>query len=101
MDQKDGQHESRRGKLPTEPRMRQVLHTDDRHRKSVLMKASEVQNFQREAETSINSVFVYLYKSNLLYNVSQKVPPLTCYNLYIHDSIATIFGTNVAENVRN
>jgi len=95
MDQKDGQHESRRGKLPTEPRMRQVLHTDDRHRKSVLMK------FQREAETSINSVFDCLYKSNLVYNVSQKVPPLTCYNLYIHDSIATIFGTNVAQNVSN
>ena len=29
-----------------------LLHTDDRHRKSVLMKASE---FRREAETSINS----------------------------------------------
>ena len=27
------------------------------------------------------------------------VPPLTCYNLYIHGSIATIFGKNVAEKV--
>jgi len=36
------------------------------------------------------------------YTVSQNnVPPLTCYNLYIHSSIATIFGTNVAEKVGN
>jgi len=33
-----------------------LLHTDDRHRKSVLMKASE---FRREAETSINSRLCY------------------------------------------
>jgi len=31
----------------------------------------------------------------------KKVPPLTCYNLYIDGSIATIFGTNVAEKVGN
>jgi len=31
----------------------------------------------------------------------KNVPPLTCYNLYIHGSIATIFGTNVAEKVGN
>ena len=34
-----------------------------------------------------------------IYTVSQNVPPLTCYNLYIHGSIATIFGKNVAEKV--
>jgi len=35
------------------------------------------------------------------YTVSQKnVPPLTCY-LYIHGSITTVFGTNVAEKVCN
>jgi len=40
--------------------------------------------------------------SNLTYTVSQKnVPPFTCYNLYIHGSIATIFSTNVAEKVGN
>jgi len=34
--------------------------------------------------------------------VSQKnVPRSTCNNLYIHGSIATIFGTNVAEKIRN
>jgi len=33
--------------------------------------------------------------------VSKNVPPLTFYNLYIHGSIATIFGTNVAEKVGN
>jgi len=34
------------------------------------------------------------------YTVSQKnVPPLTCYRLYIHGSIATVFCTNVAEKV--
>jgi len=33
------------------------------------------------------------------YTVSKNVPPLACYNLYVHGSIATIFGTNVAEKV--
>jgi len=37
----------------------------------------------------------------LKYCVSKNVPPLTCYNLYIHVSIATIFGQNVAEKVDN
>jgi len=37
-----------------------------------------------------------------IYTVSQKnVPPLTCCKLYIHSSIATIFGTNVVEKVGN
>jgi len=31
----------------------------------------------------------------------KNVPPLTCYNLYIHGSIATIFGKNVADKVGN
>ena len=31
----------------------------------------------------------------------KNVSHLTCYNLYIHGSIATIFGTNVAEKVGN
>ena len=36
------------------------------------------------------------------YTVSQKiVPSMTCYNLDTHGSIATIFGTNVAEEVGN
>jgi len=33
--------------------------------------------------------------------VSKNVPLLTCYNLYIHGSNATIFGKNVAEKVGN
>jgi len=34
------------------------------------------------------------------YTVSQKRPTFTtCYNFYIHSSIATIFGTNVTEKV--
>jgi len=37
----------------------------------------------------------------IIYTVSQNVPPLTCYNLYIHSSIVTIFGTNVANKVGN
>jgi len=37
----------------------------------------------------------------LLHCVSKNVPPLTCYNLYIHGSIATFFGTNVAKKVGN
>jgi len=37
------------------------------------------------------------------YTVFQKKRPTftTCYNFYIHGSIATIFGTNVAEKVDN
>jgi len=36
------------------------------------------------------------------YTVSQKnVPPLTCNNLYVHSSIATIFSKNVADKVGN
>ena len=31
----------------------------------------------------------------------KKRPTLTCYNLYIHGSIATIFGKNDAEKVGN
>jgi len=34
--------------------------------------------------------------------VSKKRPAFTtCYNFYIHSSIATIFGTNIAEKVGN
>jgi len=37
-----------------------------------------------------------------MYTVSQKRPSFTtCYNFYIHSSIATIFGINVAEKVGN
>jgi len=39
--------------------------------------------------------------SGNIHRVSKNVPPLTCYSLYIHGSIATIFGTNVAEKVGN
>ena len=41
-------------------------------------------------------------EQNRTYTVSQKnVRPLTCHNLYTRDSIATIFGINVAEKVGN
>jgi len=33
--------------------------------------------------------------------LKKTVPPLTCYNVDIHGSIATIFGKNVAEKVAN
>jgi len=40
--------------------------------------------------------------SDTIYTVSQKSPTFTtCYNFYTHSSIATIFGTNVAEKVGN
>jgi len=52
-----------------------------------------------------------LYKSPSLYRfvkvkwevvcLKNVPPPLTCYNVYIHSSIATIFGKNVAEKVGN
>ena len=39
---------------------------------------------------------------NLHYTVSKKRPTsTTCYNFYIHSSIATIFGANVGEKVGN
>jgi len=31
----------------------------------------------------------------------KNVPPLTCHNLYIHGSIATIYRKNVADKVGN
>ena len=44
-----------------------------------------------------------LTNSNLRYYALclKNVPRLTCYNLGIHGSTATIFGTNVAEKVGN
>ena len=51
MDQEDGEHESRRGELPTEPHMEQAY--------TYWRPAPEVspdEGFQREAETSINRV---------------------------------------------
>ena len=45
---------------------------------------------------------IYKHATNTYTLCLQKnVPPLTCYNLYIHRSIATIFGNNVAEKVGN
>ena len=42
------------------------------------------------------------YFTAALYTVSQKnVPPLICYNFYVHGLIATIFGKNVVEKVGN
>jgi len=39
--------------------------------------------------------------TSVIYTVSQKRHPTftTCYNFYIHSSIATTFGTNVAEKI--
>jgi len=40
------------------------------------------------------------YYTCMQYTLSEKRPTLTtCYNFYIHSSIATIFGTNVANKV--
>jgi len=37
-----------------------------------------------------------------VYTVSQKnAPPLTCYNLDVHNPITTIFGRSVTKKVRN
>jgi len=33
--------------------------------------------------------------------LKKRPTPFACYDLYIHGSIATIFGTNVAEKVGN
>jgi len=34
-----------------------------------------------------------------VYTLSKNILPLTCYNLYTHCSIVTIFGITVAEKV--
>jgi len=47
MDQEDQQHESRRGELPMSHVWDKLLHTDDRHQKSVLMKASDMKPKRR------------------------------------------------------
>jgi len=36
-----------------------------------------------------------------IHRVSKNVPPMTCYNLDIHDPITIIFGRSVTEKVRN
>ena len=46
--------------------------------------------------------FAQLFASSHVHCVSRKRPTFTtCYNFYIHSSIATIFGINVAEKVGN
>ena len=48
------------------------------------------------------SVVVACVVSSCMFTVSQKSPTFTTYyNFYIHSSIVTIFGTNVAEKVGN
>jgi len=37
----------------------------------------------------------------IVHCVSKNVPPLTCYNLDIHDPIAIVFGWSVTEKKRN
>jgi len=45
---------------------------------------------------------INLRPNSELHRVSEKRPTFTaCYNFYIHSTIATIFGINVAEKVGN
>jgi len=37
----------------------------------------------------------------VLHCVSKNIPPLTCYNLDVHDPVTIIFGGSVTEKVRN
>jgi len=55
----------------------------------------------RTLQTSVFRTMLNRTQGITLYTVSKNVPPLTCYNLYIHGSTATIFGINVAEKVGN
>jgi len=52
---------------------------------------------QNESTVWTDSVRMRLVGIHCVSKTPQSVPPLTCYNLYIHCSIATIFGKNVAE----
>ena len=49
----------------------------------------------------VQEISWFIWTNSKLHCVSKNVPPLTCYNLYIHGSIATIFGKNVGEKVGN
>ena len=54
------------------------------------------------SKTSYYLVWNCLNSCDILHRVSKKRPTFTtCYNFYIHSSIATIFGTNVAKKVGN
>ena len=55
---------------------------------------------EQQNRSKSNSIFDSAQQQPL-HCVSKNVPPLTCYNLYTHGSIATIFGKNVAEKVGN
>ena len=63
---------------------------------------SSAKNYQNRwmcVEVIVCNISVVL---DAMYTVSQKSPTLsTCYNFYIHSSIATVFGINVAEKVGN
>ena len=50
----------------------------------------------------IHITYCLVFMLSLIHCVSKKRPTFTtCYNFYMHSSIAAIFGTNVAEKVRN
>ena len=52
--------------------------------------------------TAENNTSHYLQEINSIHIASQKRPTFTtCCDFYIHSSIATIFGINVAEKVGN
>ena len=60
--------------------------------------ALDLHSFVLSVCKPLNPVAVFL----CVHHVSKKRPTFTtCYNFYIHSSIATIFGTNVAEKVGN
>jgi len=51
---------------------------------------------------AVSASVLKLTQDSTNYTVSQKSPTFTtCYNFCIHSSIATIFGTNLAEKVGN
>jgi len=49
----------------------------------------------------MHGLIVILVLNMFLHCVLKNVPTLTCYNVYIHGSLATIFGKDVVEKAGN
>jgi len=91
----------RRPKLPQNgdkvPNFVVFLHNFDNKGRKVCRKVSLYKNCQRQSCSAINCL-----SSGINTLCLKKRPTFTiCYSFYIHSSIATIFGTNVAEKVGN
>ena len=64
MDQEDGEHERDEGSYQLSHVWDKLLHTDDRHRKSVLIKATDVNPKRRRPEANVSATETVSYWNN-------------------------------------